>query len=352
MVSGVRGERGVLVQAWADRCETLATSARSAGGGTPTVALSGIVAVAAAALTAAALVSCTGPARGTPPDLGRFSAWSTPSSLGPTINSAANDQHPALSPDGLSLYFVSDRPGGSGGFDIYAARRATRDAPWGAPRNLGPTVNSSGLEFSPTLSRDGKRLYFASTRPSGCGGEDLYVSTRTNTSDDLAWGSPVNLGCTINTAVDEDGPTLFEDARTGRTSLYFTSRDRPGGLGDWDIYVATLGPTGTFGHGTLVPELSGPERDTRTALRSDGLEMLLASNRPGGLGGVDIWVSRRPSTREAWSVPIDLGPTINSSSNDGAPTLSTDGTTLIFYSDRPGGVGGTDLYVSTRRRLP
>jgi hypothetical protein len=86
------------------------------------------------------------------------------------------------------------------------------------------------------------------------------------------------------------------------------------------------------------------------ALRSDGLEMFLTSNRPGGLGsGLNIWVSTRATTHDAWSTPVNLGAPINMEGfNDGAPALSADGNTMYFYSNRPGSLGANDIWMSTR----
>lgn len=281
-----------------------------------------------------------------------FGPWSDPVSLGPTINSPTIDQHPALSKDGLSLYFISDRPGGVGDWDIWVSQRDRRDEPWGAPVNLGGVVNSSSQEHAPALSRDGHWLFFHSSRPGGHGGLDIYASYRTHSHDDFDWGPPVNLGPGVNSTYDEAGPTHFQDDNTEMVTLYFTSLNRPGGVGDWDVYASIQEADGSFGPAVLVPELSSPGRDTRTAISGDGLEMFVTSNRPGGAGGIDVWVSTRPTTLDPWSTPVNLGPTVNSASNDGAPTLSRDGRTLIFYSNRPGGLGDNDLYVSTRARHP
>jgi hypothetical protein len=106
-----------------------------------------------------------------------------------------------------------------------------------------------------------------------------------------------------------------------------------------------------FGEPALVTELNSPGRDTRTAIRRDGLELFLTSNRAGTVGGLDLWVSTRGCTSEAWSTPVNLGPVVNGTAADGAPALSADGETLFFYSTRPGGFGGFDLYMSTRHRL-
>ena len=95
----------------------------------------------------------------------RFSDWSPPVNLGPSINSDFNDAGPALSKDGLSLFFSSGRPGGMGGNDIWVSQRASREDPWSEPVNLGPTVNTAFNEDVPSFSRDMHTMYFNSDRP-------------------------------------------------------------------------------------------------------------------------------------------------------------------------------------------
>jgi Tol biopolymer transport system component len=284
-------------------------------------------------------------------DNAAFTDWTAPTNFGSTINSAFNDQHPAITPDGLSLYFVSDRPGGSGGFDLWVAERVSTDSPWETPQNLGAIVNSAATEFAPNFSSDGHYLFFGSDRPGGCGSRDLWVSHRKHKKDNFGWETPVNLGCVINAGTFDDGPTYFEDPATGKVTLFFTSLNRPDGQGDFDIYSSDLNADGSFSPPANVAELNSPYRDTRTAIRKDGLEMFFASNRPGGLGVIDLWVATRASTTEPWGVPVNLGPVVNSSFNDGAPAISRDGRSLYFYSDRPGGSGLNDLYFSTRTPL-
>ena len=280
--------------------------------------------------------------------LGPFSDWSPPVNLGPIVNFQVINQHPALSKDGLSLYFGAGKA--IGVLDIWVSQRSSLDDPWGPPQNLGPNINTPFNESAPNLTSDGHFLYYHSSRPGGCGTTDLYVSHRRHKHDDLAWEPAVDLGCTINSPYDNDGPTFFHDRETDTTVLYFTST-RPGGPGDFDIYVSTQDEDGNWGPGVLVPELSSPARDTRTAIRRDGLEIFVSSARPGGVGGEDIWVSTRDSTRDPWSTPVNLGPVVNSPAFDGGPALSWDGTTLYFHSERPGGFRKRDLWVTTRTKL-
>ncbi len=288
-----------------------------------------------------------------PHRFGEFSEWSEPVNLGPVVNSTFDDYHPAISNNGLSLYITSQRPGGFGSEDIWVSQCASVDEAWGPPQHLGANINSPDNTCCPNLSPDEHWLYFDATRLGGCdvggNGSNLWVSHREDTDDDFGWEPPVNLGCQIYPATGTFAcaPTYFEDEETGITTLYFCRA--MGGLGDFDIYVSTLRPDGRFGRAALAWELSSPSRDTRTAIRRDGLEMLVTSNRPGGQGANDIWVSTRETTLDAWSTPVNLGPPVNTSSAEGGPALSCDGTTMYFFSDRDGGFGGRDLYVTTRR---
>ena len=221
-----------------------------------------------------------------------YSDWSAPVNLGPVVNSGSNEQHPAISKDGLSLYFASDRAGagGMGGLDIYVSHRESLDAPWGAPVNLGPNINSAGNDLAPTFSPDGHLLYFHSNGRGGCGGADLFVSRRHDKRDDFGWELAEDLGCVVNSPFNDAGPTIFEDEATGITTLYFTVQNNPPSSDQgFDIYASTrTGDEGAFGPPVLVSELSTPFRDTRTAIRRDGLEIFLSSGRPGEIGRAHV----------------------------------------------------------------
>lgn len=297
-------------------------------------------------LTVAAIVA-SGPIA--PTSAQQFTDWLPPVNLGPVVNSSFNDQHPAISSDGLSLYFVSDRPGGAGGLDLWVSQRDSLEDPWQTPLPLNAPINAAGTEFAPTFSPSGHLLFFSSDRPGGCGGQDLWVSFRRNKRDDFGWQAPVNLGCVINSSGSDDGPSYVEEDDE-HVTLYFTSLNRPGGLGDWDIWASSMNPDGTFNPPVNVFELNSPARDTRTAIRRGGREMILTSGRTGGIGGLDLWIATRDDQSPVWSVPVNLGPVVNSTANDGAPALSRDGLSLFFYSNRPGGSGANDLYMSTRAK--
>jgi hypothetical protein len=293
----------------------------------------------------------------------KFGPWGPPVNLGPIVNSTSHDERPAISRDDLSLYFDSNRPGGFGSNDIWVSHRASVDDHWGRPQNLGHIVNFVGKQqFSPNLSPNGHWLFFGSDRPGGCGTLDIWASHRKDRDDDFAWETPVNLGCitngSVNSSANDDFPFLFVDNEEDTTILYFAS-DRDYGPNNYHIYASTMNEEdGAFGPGVLVRELNCfppdcvVQRDSRTTIRRDGLEIIFGSwNRPGGFGKQDLWVSTRKDTEDPWSKPVNLGSVINTADNEGGPALSRDGTTLYFHSDRPGGAGLLDLYMTTRAKL-
>jgi Tol biopolymer transport system component len=281
--------------------------------------------------------------------------WTAPVNLGPNVNSTFEEFLPEMSKDGLSLYFSSNRPGLFGGEDLWVSQRATRDDAWGQPSSLESNINTSFSERSPALSRDSHLLFFASNRPGGYGGLDIWVSWRAHTHDDFGWQPPANLGVGINGVAGEFGPSYFENEESGVPNLFFAS-GRPGGIGAIDIYRSERLINGSFGPALLVPELSTPQNDFRPTIRHDGLELFFDSNRPGppgitGIGLRDLWVSTRETLAGAWAIPENLGAIVNSESNDAFASLSSDGATLIFTSDRPGGLGGNDLYMTSRGKV-
>ncbi len=279
-----------------------------------------------------------------------FSTFSAPQNMGATLNSADNDQAPVAAPSGLSLYFGSNRPGGQGGNDIWVSQRPTLTSAWGAPQNLGATVNSSSGDIASSFSLDGRTMFLQSQRPGGMGGNDLYISTRTDPNNDFGWTTPVNIGAVINTTAGELGAFYFEDLTTGINSIIFASdRNQVPGQ-DFYLFQSTRNADGTFNPPSLVNELNSVESaQLRPAIRRDGLEIFFGSIRPGGLTFLvfDIWVSTRASTTSPWNPPV-LVSGINSLEDDRVPALSPDGSILYFDSTRAGGSGGFDLYSSTR----
>src|ERR1043165_2194092 len=141
--------------------------------------------------------------------------------------------HPTLTKDGKTLYFASDKPGGYGGVDIYMTTREI-GGQWGTPINLGPKVNTSGDEMFPFIAEDGT-LYFASNGHTGLGGVDIFSATLIQTGKKITNRTgPQTLGYPVNTNMDDFNYVITKDNKSG----YFTS-NREGGQGDDDIYSFT-----------------------------------------------------------------------------------------------------------------
>jgi hypothetical protein len=273
----------------------------------------------------------------------KFGAWSPATNLGGTINTTFDEFGPGLTPDGKSLYFTSNRPGGVGLSDLWVAQRANKNAPWGAPMNLGAPVNSTAMDSVPSFTRDGHWMFFLSDRVGGFGSLDIWVSFRANPNDDFAWQSPTHLPAPINTAFFDAGAVLIEEGNTD--TLYFNS-DR---LGTHDFYTSVRQADGSFGTPTLVTALNSTFGDQRLTIRKDRREVFFFSNRTGSAGN-DLWTSTRDDRDGQWGPPTVLGSAVNSVANDTQATLSRDALMLVFASNRTGSVGGFDLYVTTRTK--
>ncbi|MCK9219652.1 MAG: OmpA family protein [Bacteroidales bacterium] len=158
--------------------------------------------------------------------------WSPIKSISNKINLPASwESQPSISADGNILYFVSDRTGGYGGYDIYRAIKG-QNGEWGTPINLGPLINSTGNEKSPFIHPDGKTLYFSSDGWMGLGGYDIFFSKQ---KDNNTWSKPVNIGYPINSPEDEVGFFVSTDGTQG----YFAS-NKFNGKGGWDLYSFDL----------------------------------------------------------------------------------------------------------------
>ena len=216
--------------------------------------------------------------------------WSPAVLIGNGINTSGNEGAPALSADGELLFFVAcqDSPDGSytggrkgfGSCDIFYSQKVGNA--WSKPYNLGPNINTKNFESQPSFSADGKTLYFVSNRAGGFGGADIYFSTL---REDGSWGIPVNIGNKINTPGKEESVFIHPDGKT----LYFSSN----------------------GH--------------------------------VGMGGLDIYMSRKDE-KGNWGAPVNLGYPINTFVDDNSLLINGNGDIAYFASNRPGGIGGLDMY--------
>lgn len=161
-----------------------------------------------------------------------FGGWSDIIPLD-AVNTKDNwESQPSISSDGKTLYFISDRPGGIGGYDIYTSTR-DENGNWSAPQNMGKTINSKGNEKSPFIHTDSQTLYFSSEGRPGMGGYDIYYARM---DDNGTWQKPVNIGYPINSKYDDVGFFVSTDGKYG----YFGSNNMSEGLGGWDFYSFEL----------------------------------------------------------------------------------------------------------------
>jgi len=212
-----------------------------------------------------------------------------------------------------------------------------------------PPTNTIGDERI-RFSTDELTFYLSSDRADGFGGDDLYVCTRSTTDD--PWSEPANLGSKVNSSSSDFSPVITSDG----LELYFCS-DRPGGYGSNDIWM-TRRETKDSLWSQAVP-LDPPTNGSTNvwALQSiscDDLEIFFVSgNIPGGYGGWDIWTIKRTTREATWGAPVNAGPNVNSAEWDGSPVLLADDLTLIFSSTRLGGFStmsswNFDLWMSRR----
>lgn len=178
--------------------------------------------------------------------------WDKPFNLGATVNSSYWDSQPAVSPDGSTLYFVSNRPGGLGGYDIWKTS-LNSEGEWSKPENLGPEVNTPYDENTPFVHPDGKTLYFSSDGWPGMGNMDIFYS---RAQENGKWGKPVNIGYPINTFNEETGLMVTPDGTQGMFSSVLKD-----GFGDMDIYSFNLPAAGRPAPITYV---KGIVRDAET----------------------------------------------------------------------------------------
>jgi hypothetical protein len=266
-----------------------------------------------------------------------------PTNLGPTVNSSVDDYFPNISIDGLTLYFHSRREGSYGPYDIWAATRTTTDDQWGEPVNLGPTVNSSLTNGGASISADELSLYFHSGgQRGGSGGADLWMTTRSTIND--PWGEPVNLGPTVNSSSGEVCPRISVDG----LSLFFAS-NKPDGYGGRDLWV-TRRATHADAWGTPVnlgPNINTSADDIGLDILANGLVLFFSSERLDGAGNFDLWVTRRSTVSDPWGPAANLGHIVNTTYGESAPSISADELSLYFCDynlNRPGGSGDIDLW--------
>jgi len=262
-------------------------------------------------------------------------AWDEPINLGSVINSSTHDYSPCISYDGNTLYF-SSRSSGYGNDDLFYSTKS--GGSWQNPVNLGPVINSSTYEKDPAISSDGNTLYFtAYARSGGYGHDDIWVTQKIGG----VWQEPENLGPAINSSENDRMPCISYDGNI----LYFSS-ERSGGQGSHDIYMS-IKVGGVWQEATNPGSpINSSYNDTTPFLTRDGNYLYFVTRRPGGLGSDDIWVSQKMGGN--WQTPEPLGSPVNSSLQEEYCSISSDGNDLYFTGwNRSGGYGGADIWLSS-----
>jgi outer membrane protein OmpA-like peptidoglycan-associated protein len=202
------------------------------------------------------------------------------------------------------------------------------------PLNMGDSVNSAVSEYFPTISLDGKHLVF--TRRVHGTNEDFYQSDRTPTG----WTRARPLEGNINSNDNEGALNISQDGQW----LIFTGCNFQTGFGSCDLYISYLTPDGWSAPENLGPNFNTEFWESAPSLSPDKRDLYFTSNRPGGFGGNDIYVSHRMENGR-WSPPQNMGPHINTAGDESFPFIHADNSSLYFTSNELPGYGGTDLFV-------
>jgi hypothetical protein len=267
--------------------------------------------------------------------------FSEPVNLGPEINSPQDDFGPEISADGLVLYVATDRPGGKGDTDVWISTRGTKDDEWGSPVHLEGPLNTSYAIWEVSLTADGLQLYFSdgpfsAFLPGGHGNGDVWVATRSSTSE--FFGPPVNLPAIINS-----DHAAWADISPDGLELYITSH-RIGSIGNCDIWMAKRAsedsPWGSPVN--LGSDVNSGPPDQTPDISYDGLTLFWAKGQ--GPDGMDMWMARREDRSQPFGAAVALPDGVNTTVGEFGPCLSPDGSVLYFSSNRLGGLGGFDLW--------
>ncbi|MGF1484065.1 MAG: hypothetical protein ACFBZ8_06845 [Opitutales bacterium] len=264
----------------------------------------------------------------------RYVLWEEPEAIDARVNRVRGNREACLSPDGQTLVFT--RQFSPGNTDLFVQRRIGED--WSAPERMR-VMNTIFNEGDPAFSPDGQQLFFTSDRPEGAGGFDLWVAEKT----EKGWDTPQNLGFTINTPYDEVSPS----PDTAQRGLYF-STNRSTGPGEQNaslnIFFAYFGNPETdaseknqndpilYRAPFEMKALNSAADEAKVVSASRGDVLYLVSERPGGLGGSDLYRSLRVDG--VFQPPTNLGQPVNSAMDESAPSVHPDGFRLYFNSNR------------------
>lgn len=264
-----------------------------------------------------------------------------PENLGDNVNSIGEEYLPNLTADGQTIFFTSRRPGCTGGYqaeyrdfteDFYYSEMV--DGKWLPCKNLGPPVNTEFNEGAPSFSPDGQYVFFAAcSRPGGYGDCDIYVSKLNGTT----WSKPQNLGPIVNSPQWDSQPSISNDGKT----LYFSSR-RPGGKGAEDIWYTTLVNGFWTEPQNLGEPVNTAGAEVSPFIHADGRTLYFSSDEHPGYGALDLFLSK--NSGNGWTKPENLGYPLNTSASEGNIFVDTKGESGYINSSREGGLGKSDIY--------
>ncbi|HET6228169.1 MAG TPA: tetratricopeptide repeat protein [Bacteroidia bacterium] len=274
--------------------------------------------------------------------------------MGDVINSEFDDKSPFLTVDGKSIIFTSRRPGKSSQLDtegdnkyfddIYMSRWDTIKKMWADAELLPGSINTEGHDACTSISPDGKQLFIYRNDANGeSRGGDMYVSKLSSSGK---WGGAKSVGKPINTTYWEGGACVSPDGKT----LYLVS-ERPGGMGHADIYVAQRKTRTEWDTPVnMGPTINTAEDDGGLFLSPDGKTLFFSSKGHNSMGNYDIFKTTFENGK--WTTPVNLGYPINTVNNDMCISVSADGKTGYFTSDRKGGLGERDVYMVNLSNYP
>lgn len=255
--------------------------------------------------------------------------------LGAMVNSPANDGLPVLTADGKTMFFTSSRKGsvfGEPSEDFWYT--VMHDSVWQKPVNLGTPVNTSLNEGACSISSDGQMIFLSKQNAADQTGLDIYVSKLNGT----IWTIPENIGANVNSKYWDAHPSISND----RKSLYFAS-NRPGGFGGYDIWVTHFVNGKWSDAENLGPQINSSANERYPYIFFDSKTLYLSSDREGGLGGFDIYMSKMDKNGN-WAKPINAGLAFNSNRDEISFIIEPSGQWAYFASDREGGFGNLDIY--------
>lgn len=260
-----------------------------------------------------------------------------PKNLGELVNTNQYEYFPVLTADEQTLVFTRNQRSQRGDMqeDFYVSV-VTEDGSWARARNIGAPINTPDNEGAQTITADGQQLFFIGcNRKSGKGSCDIYQAFRKGNK----WDVPRNIGGPVNTAKWESQPSISADGKT----LYFVS-NRNGGFGGMDIWVTQLTPNNEWTvPRNLGDKINTPFSEETPFIHPDGKTLYFTSNGHVGMGEKDIYVTRKDADGN-WSEPQNLGYPINTWNDEQGLFVAASGENAYFSSDRKGGYGKLDLY--------